>query len=397
MTAVVHHGPPGSFKSFAIVQRVVIPALQEGRVVVTNIRGLDDIDRIAEVMEIEIPDTAELINVAHNKDGFDHMAVFFKWAPVGALIVMDECQQVYPARLKTLSCFDTSEMEQRSIIEQDLISNPELEDPRPDNVEIAFEKHRHMGWDIYLSTPHISKVNKEVRLVCQFAKRHRDLTGVLPWYKNNWREYLHDAENSGKSKSHELETPPKYKADERVFKCYSSTAIGKTKKTNEKMSVFNDYRLRIFMVVLVISLSTFIYLLFETIANFSDTPEVHTSQSLEISSDVNGYDDGSVLPSPSPQNGGSLDPQPEKFAYDLIGSSKVYFVGTFKLHHFNLISSDGVLNLTSEDFESVGYTVEKLTRCLVKLTIAGRVTVATCLPAKVDESEGNSSKLLTLN
>ena len=58
MTAVIHHGPPGSYKSFAIIQDVVIPALIQGRTVVTNIRGLNNIDRICEA-------GAEVIAAAH--------------------------------------------------------------------------------------------------------------------------------------------------------------------------------------------------------------------------------------------------------------------------------------------------------------------------------------------
>jgi len=58
MTAVVFHGAPGSYKTFSCIQDVIIPALQKGRTVVTNIRGLDDLHRIEAALGIELPDEA---------------------------------------------------------------------------------------------------------------------------------------------------------------------------------------------------------------------------------------------------------------------------------------------------------------------------------------------------
>lgn len=66
MTAVIHHGAPGSYKTFALVQRVLIPALQSGRAVITNIRGFNDIDRIRSALNISIPDTAQIFYVEPN-------------------------------------------------------------------------------------------------------------------------------------------------------------------------------------------------------------------------------------------------------------------------------------------------------------------------------------------
>lgn len=412
MTSIIHHGPPGSFKSFAIVQRVVIPALLSGRVVVTNIRGLDDIDLICESMGIEIPDTAELINVEHTKLGFEHMARFFSWAPIGALIVMDECQQVYPSRLKNLVSFDTSPEDQLKLVETDLVDNPTLEEPRPDNVEVAFEKHRHMGWDIYMSTPHISKVNKEVRLVCQFAKRHRDLSGVLPWWKHNWREYVHDPENSGKSKSHEVETPQVYKADTRVFGCYRSTGIGTPKKSNEKISIFSDIRVRVFLCIIVCSVSAFFYLLSKTVENYSNTFQISDEQNTEAYSDdfdndpafnddqASNKSNVSLAANVSNVSDNLSDPIAKQYSYDLVGKSKVYYVGTFKHHHFNVVSDEGVISLTSEDFESVGYSIERLSSCIYKLTNGRHVDIATCSPISNDRNTKgveDTSSLLSLN
>ncbi|WP_221794602.1 zonular occludens toxin family protein [Oceanobacter mangrovi] len=251
MTAVIHHGPPGSYKTFALIQRVIIPALQQGRVVCHNIRGLDSIPRITEAMDIEVPESAQLICIKHDsQEGFEYMAKFFQWAPVGALIVMDEGQRVYPTRLRSLAEFDTPE-DQRETLESGV--------QRPSNVENAFDQHRHMNWDIYISTTNVAKIHKEVRAVVEYAFRHRDMTGVLPWYKNKWREFKHDAEASGKSVSHYIGTPQLYKSDARVFQCYQSTATGKAKGSNENKSVFNDPKLRVFIGIVVLAICYLVY------------------------------------------------------------------------------------------------------------------------------------------
>jgi zona occludens toxin (predicted ATPase) len=251
MTAVIHHGPPGSYKTFALIQRVIIPALEAGRTVCHNIRGLDNLDRIAEVMGLQFPETARLICVKHDsEEGFKYMARFFQWAPVGALIVMDEGQRVYPTRLRNLSGFDTAESD-RETLDNGI--------QRPWNVENAFDQHRHMNWDIYISTTNVDKVHKEVRQVVEYAFRHRDMSGILPWYKNKWREFKHDAESTGKQVSHYIGTPKLYSADFRVFDCYKSTATGTAKASSENKSIFADSKLRIFAGIFVLAFAWFVF------------------------------------------------------------------------------------------------------------------------------------------
>ncbi|WP_444901593.1 zonular occludens toxin domain-containing protein [Microbulbifer sp. SSSA007] len=97
MTVIIHHGPNGSFRSFGIVQRIAVPALQEGRTVVTNIKGFDYIDRICEALDVDIPQDEELIYIdtQGNDKAKQHLARWFHWAPFDALLVLDECQTIY--------------------------------------------------------------------------------------------------------------------------------------------------------------------------------------------------------------------------------------------------------------------------------------------------------------
>jgi zona occludens toxin len=78
------------------------------------------------------------------------------------------------------------------------------------------------------------------------------MSGMLPWWRDRWREFQHDPEVSGKSVSHYAGTPKDYKADRRVFNCYSSTATGKHSDVQTSESVFKDPKLRMVGVVILI-------------------------------------------------------------------------------------------------------------------------------------------------
>ena len=59
MSIKIHHGFPGSYKTSGAVQDDFIPAALAGRHIVTNVRGLDNEDRIREVLEgqgMTVPD-----------------------------------------------------------------------------------------------------------------------------------------------------------------------------------------------------------------------------------------------------------------------------------------------------------------------------------------------------
>lgn len=261
MTAVIHHGPPGSYKTFALVQRVLIPALQKGRLVITNIRGFNDIDRIKKILGVAIPDTAKILYLEPDTEGYELMARFFHWAPAGSLIAMDEGQRVYPLRNKRFDHLDQPDnIPIFDFHDQPLINQENNQFVcRPSTLENAIDQHRHFNWDIYISTTNIAKINGEIRKAVEWGYRHRDNTGLLPWYKNTWSEFRHDSESSGKSVSHYSGVPKRYKADFRVFDCYQSTATGTAKLSNENISLFRDPKLRFMAGVIVVAISFVIY------------------------------------------------------------------------------------------------------------------------------------------
>ena len=245
MTSVIHHGNPGSYKTFAIIQRVLIPALIQGRTIATNIRGFDSLEKIQIEFDIVLPKEAEIIYV--NPDETKHkpvhtMARWWHWLPEGALLAIDEGQKVYPTRLRSLSEFD---------YQGDKTNLPV-------SCEQAFDEHRHHNWDIYISTTNIAKVHKEIRQVAEVAYRHRDLSNLMPFSQHKWKEVAHDPENSGKSVSHVISSAT-HKADKRVFNCYKSTKTGKAKQSNEDRSILGNGRLRFIGITLLCAVFILVY------------------------------------------------------------------------------------------------------------------------------------------
>lgn len=233
MTTAIIHGDPGSFKTSSLVSDYLVPAVKAGRLIVTNIRGIISLEEIAELYGFELPDTAEIIQVPFDQNGFEQMARFFHWVPFGALILMDEGQRVYPTRLRDFKNFD-------------LISDDPV---RPKTVEDAFDSHRHMNWDIFISTTNISKIHKEIRAVAEFGYRHKNLATVFSFLKGRYKRVTHNAENSGSAISHAISSTVK-KIDSRCFDVYQSTATGKTKDSASGFSFFKQPKVALLLLVI---------------------------------------------------------------------------------------------------------------------------------------------------
>ncbi|WP_027329105.1 zonular occludens toxin family protein [Marinimicrobium agarilyticum] len=369
MTAVIHHGPPGSFKSFSIVQRVMIPALIEGRELVTNIRGFNDIDRIAEVMKVDIPDTAKIHQVhADSEEGFDHIAKFFHWAPAGALIVIDEGQRAYPTRLRSFSQFDQADDIPLTYSDGTVLTDAETGEPmnRPATVENAFDQHRHCNWDIYICTPNIAKVHKEIRGVVEWAFRHRDMTGLLPWNKKpRWREFKHDAEANGKSVSHYFGTPKTYKVNPQVFECYQSTKTGKAKSSNENISVLRDRKLQLAIVLVIGALVWMATQVSTVLAKFTEDPRESLTQNLEM--DRAGPD----TPHSNDSVHGAGKPRGQRSypAHAPLSGYRLYWVGSIndRLLFHAYETETQYITLTDEDLKAMGYELDPRQHAFVRI------------------------------
>lgn len=236
MSIKIHHGPNGSYKTSGAIQDDAVPALKEGRVIITNVRGFT-LERAYTVFP-DLPNTAEIINLdLESLADLEKMRTWFQWAPRGAFLIFDETQLLFPKswREKDLEKFDYP-------------GGPEAahEADRPMGWLDAWTRHRHFNWDIVLTTPNISYIRDDIRMTCEMAYRHSNLAVIgIP---GRYKEAQHDAQ---------LNRPPadgtiiEYKRiKQQTFALYQSTATGKTQDTKAGKSLLRSPKLVLLLALL---------------------------------------------------------------------------------------------------------------------------------------------------
>ncbi|WP_421845678.1 zonular occludens toxin family protein [Marinobacter sp.] len=365
MSIVIHHGHPGSYKSFGVLQRHAIPALKEGRTVVTNIRGFDSLEKVEEALNEILPEEAAILNV--NTEGREekaYMARWFHWAPQGAMVIIDEAQAIYPAKRKD---FKPENLDYPGGADQ------AKQDERPADMFEAYDMHRHYNWDVFLCTPNISKVHMDIRQAAQVAFRHYSMGELLPWKKGKWREVEHDPENNGKAKSHAYGVPKEYKSDPTIFATYQSTKTGDHQSNQGPQSVFKDKRVVGYLSLSVISLLVFAYLavgIFERERTF-DAGDPANIQSIDAAG-PNALSDGrNVRDSQAgTENSSGLANNQQKHPFQ---DAALRIAGNFnRAYLFHGQDRQGDFSITQKDLFHFGYRILYLRPCHAQLWWEGQ-------------------------
>jgi len=370
MSIVIHHGHPGSYKSFGVLQRHAIPALMKddsegapfpnGRTVVTNIRGFDSVEKVEEALGITLGDESEILNVStEGRDEKNYMARWFHWAPQGAMVIIDEAQAIYPAKRKD---FRPENLDYPGGEDQ------AKQDERPADMFEAYDMHRHYNWDVFLCTPNISKVHTDIRQAAQVAFRHYSMGELLPWKKGKWREVEHDPENNGKSKSHAYGVPKEYKADPTIFATYQSTKTGDHQSNQGPQSVFKDKRIVGYLSLSVLSVLVFIALavsIFQRERTFGPTDPADI-QNIDATG-IDALSDGRDVrrPQTDPQNRGGLAHNAHEHP---LQDAALRIAGTLnRAYLFHAHDPTGDFSLTQRELFNYGYRVLYLRPCYAQL------------------------------
>lgn len=304
MAITIIHGANGGYKSSTIVQEHIIPAMEEGRVVVTNIRGVS-LQRFYDV-GIDVHSDSDVIyvdtdNTPEGKVGRDLMSVFWHWVPLNALLCFDESGVIFPKAWR-----DTDLKKLPQLFESHANADLFLEHPidqvdRPAGFIEAFEMHRHYGWDIVLSAPNIKSIRDDIRNTTELAWRHRN--AALVGLKGRYKAVSHDPVNNGTVASNVLETKIS-KIKQRTFDCYDSTKTGHAKDTaNAASSILGSPRL---LLALGIAAAGFYYGFFSggldqimqggsVESNQADLGSVSSQSSSGLSLPVSGQSNGTGL------------------------------------------------------------------------------------------------------
>lgn len=233
MSIKIHHGFPGSYKTSGAVQDDFIPAVLEGRHIITNVRGLDSEDNIRDVLEREGKTVPESFRLTHldtsSSENMEMLRRFFHWSPPGAFFLLDEIQEIYPRSFRDSH---VNALNYPGGLDAATAAG------KPSTLALAFEKHRHYNWDMVVTTPHINKVHQLVRGCSEGGYKHKNLAVLGSLFKGRYVEGYHPADTNGKTS--DFYNIQRKSIKSYVFDLYKSTATGKATDTTAGQSIFKN-------------------------------------------------------------------------------------------------------------------------------------------------------------
>jgi zona occludens toxin len=208
---------------------------------------------------------------------------------------------------------------------------------------------------------------------------------LLPWYKNTWTEFRHDAETNGKSISHYSGSPKRYKANKAYFECYQSTATGTAQASNENISVFRDPKLRLMLIIIFCCVAFLVYQLNAAFHRVSAKAPV-SSASVDQSSASAVVDVPSNVPVDS-LSSKAISPAP--VSINPFQNAVFYYVGSINNQLlFEVAMGKITLNVSYDELRLMGYFIEKKSSNIVILKHENSIVYALPKPRIVPNAFG---------
>lgn len=446
MAITIRTGSNGSYKSAYVVWFVILPALKAGRVVVTNIEGMEPLDIIAERLEIEFPSSTKLIRItSRDEEGEVLWRNWFCWCPLNALIVIDECQDLFSTNvgfkisdykykpldefLPFLPDWYKGFFESRHVpVDKDTIQRAEIDDRGvaeydengriiyPKSFNEGFQRHRKYNWDIELLSPDWKQINSAFKGPAKDCYFHK-ANDAFFWQKRKPFIYSH-------SKAASTITLPNGKDPNLItvhvpleaHLLYKSTNTGKDTETGGMNFLLKNPRFWFVVIIFLCCVGYIIYALSSD--SYFDTNEIETvPEEAEVSHSVPGSSSEASQKNSKGvdvlHNGGSgdsntVDSVAQRFPLD----SPPNFIGISNLRSLSLTATviradlqasppvielsfsmnakllDGstyVLNEKYFDYLKVDY--EYIDDCLVKISKGSSESLVTCASSIIEPSE----------
>lgn len=213
MAVVVITGTPGTGKTLYAIQRYIIPALQRGESVWTNIDGLITA-RIALLYNMDYFDVDSRLHV------LEQPSRFWLGLPKNANIVIDEAQNLW--------------------------SNREWQKAENKEVMAYLMEHRHLGHRVVMITPHVDSLDPGIRRVTELTYRHK--TATLVGARARVRCTVYDQCNVGRAEGLQSFV---WHHDRRIYDCYKSYFSEGTTERKVSVNVLAHFGL---IVVLIVTL-----------------------------------------------------------------------------------------------------------------------------------------------
>lgn len=287
MAVIIHHGPAGSYKTSSAVWFYLLPALREGRAVVTNVEGMYPLHEIEDLIGEKFPDSARLWRISSQiPENRKLWRSWFNWMPIGALILLDEAQDIYIKDNKVWKPTDLQHVPADAYVDYlppDLLEyfhdvhrkfKPPMDSASVDDTgrkivdangliiyppefTESYMRHRKFNWDVHLCTPDIRKIHSDIRGVAELAISYSSKDS-FSLSKRNPRLYEHDPKQNGIPAKNDPTRRQKVPVD--VHLLYRSTSTGQVTKSGAASGPLSTAKGKfVFFVVIPLSLFSVIY------------------------------------------------------------------------------------------------------------------------------------------
>ncbi|EGU6979281.1 toxin [Vibrio parahaemolyticus] len=441
MAISIRTGGNGSYKSAYTAWFVILPALKAGRVVVTNFEGMQPLEEIEERLNIKFPSSAKLIRIfSRSEIGIELWQHFFCWCPLNALIVIDECQDIFSKNIGfdgrkikyrpleeflphlpkgykeffdsrhvpvDLSTLQSCEIDDLGVAEYD--ANGRIIYPLTYNE--GFMRHRKYNWDIELLSPDWQQIDSSIKACAEQAFFHKNRDGFFFAKRKPWI-YKHPT-NVAKpvipQKKDANLFPQKIPIEAHLL--YKSTGTGAATKSGGLNTLFRSPKFFLALFLMIACPVYFIYGVMDLFAQ--DESQVSTN---EPATGVNSQTVESVpagRSTPSTQGGsvlsggGDSNPNIQQASSPFVPVTQVlYFEGlqnaylsgfhkrtnikeknglNLRTAHFDVIinayTDDGLYSLNKRYLDAVDVQFELLDECLMVLKQGELKSLITCEPS----------------
>jgi len=347
MSIIAYVGLPGSGKSYSVVEHVVVPALEEGKRVWTNIPlNLEEIAK----MGLPIP------TIFNTSEIMDNPVFFQEIFDSGATIIIDECWRFWPSGLK---------------------ANNMVEGHKS-----FFAEHRHMvgedgfSTEIALVTQDLSQIAATVRNLTEFTNRTVKLNAVGATTKFRVDIYQGAVTGPKPPESQRLrQIYGSYRPE--IYKLYqsqtmsSSSSHGSEGASDKRMNILNSPMLKIGAPIFFVIMIAFVYYGLSGLGDMYGSDDEIT----EVSSDQQQFQERLKViheaPKPKARLVSIMRGAEVTITYNngqfpwidyVFQLSKGAFTGSFTLHQLRLM----------------GFEVEPISKCMAVITNASAHYVALC-------------------
>ncbi len=252
MPIKIHHGPNGSYKTSGAIWDDAVPAAKEGRLIITNVRGVSRAR--FEALFDDLPDTFDVEFISHEtSEGMERIRTWFQWAPRNAFLIFDEAQVIFP-----------SKWSDKHVERFNYPGGPDVAfaADKPADWLSAWTMHRHYNWDIILTMPNIKYLHTDIRNTSEAAYQHSNLMLLGKWMKKlvskDYKEAMHSAQEN-RAPTDGSNIVQLRKIDKRVFELYDSTATGLHRDTMAGKNALLSPRVFILLFVVVAVISYIFY------------------------------------------------------------------------------------------------------------------------------------------